>query len=177
VPDLFKKTLRFNPPVQLLFRNTTRDVELAGVKIRAGSLVMPLLGSANRDETKYSNPNVFDLSRKPKEIMSFGAGVHYCIGAQLARLEARLAIEILLERFAHITPQEPEISWTDTYIVRGPQRLLVRPETKMEPRHRCSSSAAPFAPKKRSAPPDSFPRMRQVSRPTTSGQARALGGK
>jgi cytochrome P450 family 109 len=106
--------------VQLLFRNATRDTELAALKIPAGSLVISLLGSANRDQTKYPNPNVFDLSRKPKEIVSFGAGPHYCIGAQLARLEATLAMEILLDRFADITLREPAIAWTETHIVRGP---------------------------------------------------------
>jgi cytochrome P450 len=126
VPDLLEEVLRFNSPVQLLFRNTTRKVELAGIKIPAASLIVPLLGSANRDEGKYLDPNVFDLYRKPKDIMSFGAGPHYCIGGQLARLEAKLAMEILLDRFATIALQEAAITWTDTYIVRGPQRLPVR---------------------------------------------------
>lgn len=66
------------------------------MKIPAASLVMPLLGSAGRDETKYPNPDGFDLPRKPKKILSFGAGAHYCIGAMLAWLEAELALEILL---------------------------------------------------------------------------------
>jgi hypothetical protein len=125
IPDLVEEVLRFNTPVQLLFRNTVREVELAGVKIPAGALVLPLLGSANRDETKYPNPNAFDLQRKPKDILSFGAGIHFCIGAQLSRLEAKLALEILLQRFDRLILQEPKITWIDSYILRGPQKLPV----------------------------------------------------
>jgi cytochrome P450 len=125
IPDLIDEVLRFNTPVQLLFRNTVREVELAGVKISAGALVLPLLGSANRDETKYPNPNVFDVQRKPKEILSFGAGPHFCIGAQLSRLEAKLALEILLQRFERLILQEPTVTWIDSYILRGPQKLPV----------------------------------------------------
>jgi len=125
VPDLFEEVLRFNTPVQMVFRNTVREVELAGVKIPSGSLVLPLLGSANRDETKYANPNTFDLQRKPKDIMTFGAGPHFCIGAQLSRLEAKLAMEILLQRFEKLTLQEPTITWIDSYFARGPQRLPI----------------------------------------------------
>jgi cytochrome P450 len=129
VPDLVEEVLRFNPPVQFLFRHAVRDVELCGVRIPAGSLVIPLLGSGNRDETKFPHPDVFDLSRKPKDILSFGAGAHYCIGAMLARLEAKLALEILLRRFTKLTLQDPVIKWTETYIVRGPQKLPLWFET------------------------------------------------
>ena len=125
VSDLFEEVLRFNTPVQMVFRNTVREVELAGVKIPADSLVLPLLGSANRDESKYPNPNVFDLYRKPKDIMTFGAGPHFCIGAQLSRIEAKLAMEILLQRFERLTLQESTITWIDSYFARGPQKLPV----------------------------------------------------
>ena len=125
VSDLFEEVLRFDTPVQMIFRNTLREVELAGVKISADSLVLPLLGSANRDESKYPNPNVFDLYRKPKDILTFGAGPHFCIGAQLSRIEAKLAMEILLQRFERLTLQEPTITWIDSYFARGPQKLPV----------------------------------------------------
>jgi cytochrome P450 len=97
--------------------------------------VIPLLGSANRDDTRYPNPDVFDLSRKPKDVLSFGAGPHYCIGAQLAWLESRLAMEILLQRFGKVTLQTSVIRWSETYVVRGPQNLPVR----FEPREQISS--------------------------------------
>ena len=102
VPDLFEEVLRFDTPVQMVFRNTACEVILAGTRIPKGSLVLPLLGSANRDETRYPDSNVFDLQRKPKDIMTFGDGPHFCIGAQLTRLEAKLAMEILLQRFERV---------------------------------------------------------------------------
>lgn len=126
VPDLVEEVLRFNTPVQLIFRNTVREVELAGVKIPNHALVLPLLGSANRDESKYPDPNTFDVNRKPKDIMTFGAGPHFCIGAQLSRLEAKLAMEILLQRFERLTLQESKITWIDSYFARGPQTLPIR---------------------------------------------------
>jgi hypothetical protein len=125
VPDLFEEVLRFDTPVQMVFRNTAREVTLAGTRIPKGSLVLPLLGSANRDETRYPDPNVFDLQRKPKDIMTFGDGPHFCIGAQLTRLEAKLAMEILLQRFERLTLREPEVDWIDSYFARGPKQLPV----------------------------------------------------
>jgi cytochrome P450 len=125
VPDLFEEVLRFDTPVQMVFRNTTCEVTLAGTRIPKGSLVLPLLGSANRDETRYPGSNVFDLQRKPKDIMTFGDGPHFCIGAQLTRLEAKLAMEILLQRFERLTLREPEVDWIDSYFARGPKQLPV----------------------------------------------------
>jgi cytochrome P450 len=125
VPDLFEEVLRFDTPVQMVFRNTAREVTLAGTRTPKGSLVLPLLGSANRDETRYPDPNVFDLQRKPKDIMTFGDGPHFCIGAQLTRLEAKLAMEILLQRFERLTLREPEVDWIDSYFARGPKQLPV----------------------------------------------------
>ena len=125
VPDLFEEVLRFDTPVQMVFRNTACEVILAGTRIPKGSLVLPLLGSANRDETRYPDSNVFDLQRKPKDIMTFGDGPHFCIGAQLTRLEAKLAMEILLQRFERLTLREPEVDWIDSYFARGPKQLPV----------------------------------------------------
>ncbi len=100
--------------------------ELPGVAIPAGSLVLSLLGSANRDESHYTHPDEFDIDRKPEGIMSFGAGPHFCLGSHLARMEARIGLEVLFDRFAELNPVGDEVSWMDSYFARGLATLPVR---------------------------------------------------
>jgi cytochrome P450 len=83
-------------------RVATRDTELAGVPIPAGSTVMPMLGAANRDENRYPDPDRFELFRSPKPHISFGQGVHICLGMHLARLEMRVALNRLLDRLPNL---------------------------------------------------------------------------
>src|SRR3984957_20565531 len=90
--SLIEEVLRYDSPVQLLFRHTTGATELAGTTIPEGALVLSLLGSANRDPRKFENAESFDLNRNPKEIISFGYGPHYCLGQYLSRLEAKIAV-------------------------------------------------------------------------------------
>jgi cytochrome P450 len=123
---LIEEVLRYDSPVQMLFRHTTEETILAGTRIPEGALVMPLLGSANRDPRKYRDADTLDLERNPKEIMSFGYGPHFCLGQYLSRMEARTAINLLLERFATLMPVSEEIQWMDTYFARGPKTLPVR---------------------------------------------------
>jgi cytochrome P450 len=126
IPKLIEEVLRFDGPVQMLFRHTTCDTTLAGVKIPKGALVLPLLGSANHDDRKYPNAECFDLERNPKEIMSFGQGPHFCLGQYLSRMEARVAMEILLQRFDLLLPASDQVEWMDSYFARGPKTLPVR---------------------------------------------------
>jgi cytochrome P450 len=79
-----------------------RDTELAGVPIPAGSAVMPMLGAANRDETRYPDPDRFDIFRSPESYISFGHGVHVCLGMHLARLEMGVALNLLLDRLPEL---------------------------------------------------------------------------
>jgi cytochrome P450 len=123
---LIEEVLRYDSPVQMLFRHTTQDTILAGTRIPEGALVMPLLGSANRDPSKYRDADKLDLDRNPKEIMSFGYGPHFCLGQYLSRMEARTAINLLLQRFGTLVPVSDEVQWTDTYFARGPKTLPVR---------------------------------------------------
>jgi cytochrome P450 len=99
LPSVVEETLRYDAPVQLTLRRATEPVELSGGKIDAGETVAVLLGSANRDERQFERPDVFDTLRRQPAHLSFGFGTHYCIGANLARLEARIALEALLSRF------------------------------------------------------------------------------
>jgi cytochrome P450 len=100
VVNAVEEVLRFDPPSQLQGRTTTRDVELHGVTIPAGSKTMLITGAATRDERRFENPDVFDVSRDNDMIsVYFGYGIHRCLGIHLARLEIRVALEELMGRF------------------------------------------------------------------------------
>jgi cytochrome P450 len=127
IPGLIEEVLRYNPPVQMIFRHTTEATELGGVAIPKDSLVMPLLASANRDEEKYPDPDRFDIERKIEfPLMSFGQGPHFCLGNYLSRMEAKSALELVFKRFAVLEPVSDEIEWLDSYFARGPHHLKVR---------------------------------------------------
>ena len=125
IPAFIEEILRYEPSVHALVRVTTAEVTLSGTTIPAGSLVLPLLASANRDEKRYSNPEEFVLER-PQATVSFGHGIHACIGAQLARVEVRLALEALLTRIKKLTRVPGEIVWSMSLVTRGPVELPFR---------------------------------------------------
>jgi cytochrome P450 len=126
IPALVEEALRFDSPVQLLFRRATQEVELAGTKIPAGASVLPLLGSANRDDAQFPDADRFDVTRSEKGHVAFGVGIHFCLGASLARLEARVALEELLGRFASLERLERKVAYVDSFVLRGPKRLPLR---------------------------------------------------
>lgn len=98
MPALVEEALRFDPPIQMVFRTVTRDVEMGGARLPRGALVAALLGSANRDERVFEDPDRFDILRNTSSMLSFGQGTHFCLGAALARLEARVALEEVQRR-------------------------------------------------------------------------------
>ncbi|WP_068072338.1 cytochrome P450 [Novosphingobium lentum] len=127
IPGLIEEVLRYNPPVQIIFRHAMEDTELGGVKIPKGSTVMPLLASANRDETRYPDPDTFDIDRKINSpLMSFGQGPHFCLGNNLSRMEAKSALEVAFSRFAILDPVSDDVEWLDSYFARGPHHLKTR---------------------------------------------------
>ena len=127
VPDWIEETLRFDPPVQQVFRTALADVELAGVHIPKGATVVAMLASANRDERRFPDGERFDISRRPQGHLGFGFGQHFCLGASLARLEARAALEALAPRLASLRKLDAEPPRVESFLVRGPARLaLVR---------------------------------------------------
>jgi cytochrome P450 len=102
IPSAIEEVLRYLPPVWFLIRQTTTDVELQGTRIPANQLVLTWLASANRDATQFPHPEQFDIKREPNHHLAFGHGIHFCVGAPLARLEARVALPMMLEQLRDI---------------------------------------------------------------------------
>jgi cytochrome P450 len=123
IPQLIEESLRYHSPVQALFRQTTQAVEIAGTTIPARATVMPLLASANRDARKFPDPECFDLTRNADGHVALGHGVHFCLGAPLARLEAKVALEALLHDLPPLRATAQPVTWIDSFFVRGPKTL------------------------------------------------------
>jgi cytochrome P450 len=127
VPSWIEETLRWDSPVQFVSRRTTADVEIAGQRLPANTHVVAILGSANRDERHWGpTADQFDVTRNPQGHLSFGLGNHFCLGASLARLEARIALEALLDELPRREHSEPRVEHIDSFLIRGPKRLLLR---------------------------------------------------
>jgi len=123
VPELVEEALRFDSPIQMVFRQTTREVDLRGTRIPKGAVVALLLGSANRDERVFEDPDRFDVGRDTRGHLAFGFGPHFCMGAALARLEARVALEALVPELPHCKLVGGQPPLVDSFLVRGRARL------------------------------------------------------
>jgi cytochrome P450 len=126
VPALVEEGLRYDSPVQVVFRNATRDTELRGVRIPAGARIAVFLGSANRDERQFPDPDRLDLDRDPRGFPGFGFGAHFCLGASLARLETRVALEALGPELPRLERADARVPRVESFLVRGPRRLELR---------------------------------------------------
>ena len=125
IPNAVEEVLRFEAPSPVQARHVTADVELHGTTVPAGSIMALLNGSANRDDRKFPDGDSFDVQRKIDHHLSFGYGIHFCLGSHLARLEGRVALDEVLRRFP-----EWEVDWDNarqarTSTVRGWERLPV----------------------------------------------------
>jgi cytochrome P450 len=126
LPDFIEETLRWESPVQLISREATRDVELHGYRIPKGDMACFSIGSANRDERHYEDPDRFDLRRANKgDHVSFGLGEHYCLGSHLARMETSIAVSALLDRLPDLRPNPAASYGIVGFAFRSPKSLPV----------------------------------------------------
>ncbi|PQD98677.1 cytochrome P450 [Mycobacterium sp. EPG1] len=125
IPSAVEETLRFEPPSPVQARYVARDVELYGQTVAEGSFMLLLNGSANRDDARYADPDRYDIHRKGGHL-SFGQGLHFCLGSALARLEARVAFEEVFKRWSDWEVDYQTASRARTSSVRGWARMPVR---------------------------------------------------
>jgi len=129
IDSAVEELLRFTNPVeQPAPRYTLEDVELSGQKIPKGSRVLVGIASANRDETAFPNADQLDIERSPNKHVAFGLGIHYCLGAPLARMEGKIALQKLLARYPNMQlgVKSDEVQWRTSMAVRGLKTLPVR---------------------------------------------------
>jgi cytochrome P450 PksS len=128
LPSAVEEMLRYNGPVETpTTRWASEDITISGVTIPEGEIVLPSLLAANRDPAIFENPNTFDITRDPNPHIAFGAGVHFCLGAPLARMEATIAFKHLIERLPNLrlnTPVEM-LQWNSSLLIHGMKKLPV----------------------------------------------------
>jgi cytochrome P450 len=118
-----EEALRFDAPKQRNFRRVKKSHDFAGLALFEGDMVFQIIGSANRDKRKFENPDSFDLRRRKIDHLSFGTGIHFCLGAPLARLEARIVLETLIEIAPGCRLSNHAINWQHRRQFRGPREL------------------------------------------------------
>jgi len=124
IPNAVEELLRYDSSVQITGRVTHSEVELGGATIGAEQSIVALLGAANRDPAQYPDPDRLDVGREHIRPMSFGGGIHHCLGAQLARLEAELVFTALIERMPNLTlPEKDTPAWRRSFTLRGLSKL------------------------------------------------------
>ncbi|HXH22572.1 MAG TPA: cytochrome P450 [Dehalococcoidia bacterium] len=125
IASAVEELLRYDGPVQATSRVALQDLEFAGKQIKQGQIVITFLGAANHDPKQFSDPERLDLRRPDNHHMAFGHGIHYCLGAPLARVEGQIAISTLLRRFPDIEPDFEQPEWGSSFILRGLKSLPV----------------------------------------------------
>ena len=125
IPGAIDELLRFDGPVQLTSRIASEDGAFAGRRVQRGQQLVLLLAAANRDPERFPDPDRLDVTRENVRHLGFGHGAHFCLGAQLARLETALALEGLLARFPALRLADAPIVWGDNTVLRGPTRMVL----------------------------------------------------
>jgi len=127
MPHAIEEMVRYDGPVQATVRRVARTLDYDGTQLESDSLVLVILASANRDPEQFADPERFDIARDPNNHLGFGTGIHYCLGAALARLEGRIAIGAILERFPRLRLVEPDavLRYKGSYSLRGLESLRI----------------------------------------------------
>jgi len=125
VSALFHEAMRWEAPIGTIMRNALEDTEISGVAVPKGSTILCHIGAANRDERQFKNPDAFDIDRQDNEHIGFGYGRHYCAGSHLAKLEAEVAINAILDRLQDLKPDPDKVSRMIGFSFRGPESIPV----------------------------------------------------
>jgi len=127
LPRAIEEMLRYDSPVQSTVRFTKEPLQLGGAEIPAGAFALMIVAAANRDPAQFNDPQKFDITRDPNDHVAFGEGIHFCIGAPLARMEARVAFEEMLSRFPALRLKDPAMkpTYKGSYFLRGLESLPV----------------------------------------------------
>ena len=125
MPLAVEELLRFDGPAASVVRIATEEILLHGQTIRPGERVFALLNAANRDPRQFASPETLDIARKENRHLAFGQGIHFCIGAPLARMEAKLAITAILQRCPNLALQSMPLNWSNSLVLRGVRSLPV----------------------------------------------------
>lgn len=120
-----EEVMRYDNPVQITYRSAVQDAEISGKQIHQGDLINSILGSANRDLERYTDPDLFDITRNEGRHLNFGLGIHFCIGASLVRLEAEIAFNTILRRFPKLQLAGDHLAWQEHPVFRGLKTLPV----------------------------------------------------
>jgi cytochrome P450 len=124
IPSAIEELMRYDSPLQMFRRWVLEDMTYAGIGLKKGMQVGLMFGAANHDPTVFSQPQSLNITRNPNPHISFGGGVHYCLGAPLARMELQIAYTILLDRFPNMQlAAEPQ--FIPAYVIRGLQALKI----------------------------------------------------
>ena len=123
LPSAVEELLRFDSSVQGVVRFARRQTELRGRTIEQGAALLPLVGAANRDPEQFADPDELEIERSPNRHLAFGRGIHFCLGAPLARLEGEIAFAALLDRFPELRVAEDGVERAGTLLLRGVGRL------------------------------------------------------
>jgi cytochrome P450 len=127
IPRAIEEMLRYDGPVQSTVRFIRQPVQLGGTEIPPQAFALMIVSAANRDPAQFKDPEKFDITRDPNDHVAFGEGIHFCIGAPLARMEARIAFEAMLARFPRLRLKDPAMkpAYKGSFFLRGLESLPV----------------------------------------------------